>query len=274
MKDMRRPIQVVEKKATSFFGNLGLAASTFFEETGRISHLFFRACMASVTPPFRWRIIIDQMVKIGVDSLPIALLTAAFTGMVFVLQTGVELTRFGAKTYASGIAAIGFAREIGPVLTSVVLAGRVGAGITAEIGTMKVTEQIDALKSLGTDPVGYLVAPRLIAGTFMLPAISVLAIFVGLLGGYVVGVTSLGIPSGLYISTVKSWMTFPDYATGLSKTFIFGMIIATVGCHCGLETGWGAEGVGQATTKSVVMGAILILVADFFLTSWMIYLFL
>ena len=210
----RNPIRIVEQQAETALGDLGEKASDLFEETGRLTDLFFRSTMAAITPPFRWRLIKEQMVSIGIDSLPIALLTAAFTGMVFVLQTGVELEKFGAKTYASGISAIGFAREIGPVLTCVVLAGRVGAGITAEIGTMKVTEQIDALRTLGADPISYLVAPRLIAATLMIPAVCVLAVLVGIAGGFVVGVTNLGIPSGLYISIVKYWVTFTDYATG------------------------------------------------------------
>ncbi len=264
---------IIEQQAESLFAGLGRAVYDLFDETGRVASLFIRACIAAISPPFRWRIISEQMVSIGIESLPIALLTATFTGMVFVLQTGVELEKFGVKTYSSGIAAIGFAREIGPVLTAVVLAGRVGSGITAEIGTMKVTEQIDALKTLGTDPVGYLVAPRLIASTLMIPAVTVLAILVGLIGGYVVGVTTLGITPGLYVSTVKAWLMPMDYYTGLFKTFFFGAIIGTVGCHCGFETGWGAEGVGQSTTKSVVMASILILIADYFLTSWIIYLY-
>lgn len=271
--DERESVPAIGRRGEGFLERIGASVSGFLDETGKLSQLFFRSVMAAISPPFRWRNISEQMVAIGIESLPIALLTAAFTGMVFVLQTGTALEKFGAKTYAGGISAMGFAREIGPVLTSVVLAGRIGAGITAEIGTMKVTEQIDAMKTLGTDPVSYLVAPRLIAATLMLPAICVLAILVGLAGGYLVGVTSLGIQSGQYIQTVKTWLMLVDYTTGIGKTFIFGMIIAVVGCHCGFGAGWGAEGVGQATTKSVVMGSILILVANYFLTSWIIFLF-
>jgi len=263
----RNPLSVVEREVET----LGLSAEEFFRNAGAMAALFFQAIVAACSRPFRGRIILEQMIRIGVESLPIALLTSAFTGAVFVMQTGEELAKWGAKVYSSGISAIGFAREIGPVLTSVVLAGRVGAGITAEIGTMKVTEQIDALKTLATDPVSYLVSPRLIAAVLMLPAITVLAICVGLTGGLVVGVLILNIPTNQYISTVFTWLEYPHYITGILKTVVFGAIIAVVGCHCGFEAGWGAEGVGEATTRSVVTSSILILIADFFLSAWILY---
>ncbi|HOE10935.1 MAG TPA: ABC transporter permease [bacterium] len=263
----RNPLQVVEKEVET----LGVAAEEFFRNAGAMTALFFQAIAMAFSPPFRWRIIVEQMVRIGVESLPIALLTSAFTGAVFVMQTGVELAKWGAKVYSSGISAIGFARELGPVLTSVVLAGRVGAGITAEIGTMKVTEQIDALKTLATNPVSYLVTPRLIAAVLMLPAITVLAVFIGLTGGLVVGIFILNIPVTQYISTVFTWLEYPHYITGILKTVVFGAIIAVVGCHYGFEAGWGAEGVGEATTQSVVTSSILILIADFFLSAWILY---
>ncbi|MFH1741060.1 MAG: ABC transporter permease [bacterium] len=265
------PLVVVEREFETYLGKLGVAAEELFRQTGAMTLLLLQAVAAAFTPPFRGRILLEQMVRIGVESLPIALLTAAFTGAVFMMQTGQELAKWGAKVYSSGISAIGFAREIGPVLTSVVLAGRVGAGITAEIGTMKVTEQIDALKTLATDPISYLVAPRLVAATIMLPAITVLAICVGLLGGLVVGVLILNIPVSLYVTTVFTWLEYPHYLTGILKTVVFGVIIAIVGCHCGFEAGWGAEGVGEATTKSVVTSSILILIADFFLSAWILY---
>lgn len=265
------PLAVVEREVETFLGGLGMAAEEFLRQAGAMTSLLFQALWAVFIPPLRGRLIVDQMIRIGVESLPIALLTAAFTGAVFVLQTGQELAKYGMKMYSSGISAVGFAREIGPVLTSVVLAGRVGAGITAEIGTMKVTEQIDALKALATDPVSYLVTPRLIAAMLMLPAITVLAICVGLLGGLVVGVLILNLPLGLYVTTVITWLEFPHYLSGIAKTVVFGMIIAVVGCHHGFEAGWGAEGVGVATTRSVVTSSILILVSDFFLTAWILF---
>jgi phospholipid/cholesterol/gamma-HCH transport system permease protein len=267
----RNPLIVVEREVETFLGGLGMAAEEFLRQTGMMTALLFQALWSAFTPPFRGRLIVEQMVRVGVESLPIALLTAAFTGAVFVLQTGQELAKYGMKMYSSGISAVGFAREIGPVLTSVVLAGRVGAGITAEIGTMKVTEQIDALKTLATDPVSYLVTPRLLAAMVMLPAVTVLAICIGLFGGLVVGVLILNIPVALYFNTVFTWLEYPHYLSGIAKTMVFGMIIAIVGCHCGFEAGWGAEGVGVATTRSVVTSSILILVSDFFLTAWILF---
>ena len=240
------------------------------ETAGQLILLLFSTFRWMLTRRWRIRMILKQMELIGVQSLPIALLTATFTGMVLVLQTGVQLQHLGAKSLASGIAAIALCREIGPVLTSIVLAGRVGAGITAEIGTMKVTEQIDAMRSLATDPIDYLVTPRLVAAIIMLPAITVLADFVGLAGGMVVGVNTLGLSSRQYIDTTFEWLSYRDYATGILKTGVFGMIIAIVGCHYGFHSEGGAAGVGQATTRSVVLSAILILVSNYFLAEWIL----
>ncbi len=257
----------------ALLGHIGRRTADFFDSAGRLTQLFLQTVYLSFRPPWRIRLTIEQMVLIGVMSVPIALLTAVFTGMVLVLQTGTQLRPMGMKVYASGISAISFAREIGPVLTSVVLAGRVSAGITAEIGTMKVTEQIDALKTLGTNPVSYLVVPRFIAATVMFPALTILAIAVGIGGGFVVGVTILQITPGMYITNIWKFLTLQDYFSGLFKTIFFGMIVGIVGCFKGFETGFGAQGVGEATTQSVVMSSILILVANFLLTTWIIQIF-
>jgi phospholipid/cholesterol/gamma-HCH transport system permease protein len=264
------PFAHLEKGLDSFLGRIGRQVNLSLENLGRLMSLFVQTVRLCFQRPFRINLILDQMINIGIMSIPIALLTATFTGMVLVLQTGVQLKPFGMKIYASGISAIGFAREIGPVLTSVVLAGRVAAGIAAEIGTMKVTEQIDALKTLGTNPVSYLVVPRFTAAVFMFPALTVLAIATGIAGGFVVGVLVLKITPELYMTNIWKFLTFKDYVSGISKTLVFGMIVAIVGCHKGFETGFGAEGVGKSTTESVVMASILILIANFFLTSWLI----
>ncbi|MEW6238039.1 MAG: ABC transporter permease [Candidatus Omnitrophota bacterium] len=265
---------ITQKQNASFrfLSNIGRNTRLIFERAGELTHLFLQTVALSVQPPWRIRLTVEQMVAIGVMSVPIALLTAAFTGMVLVLQTGVQLKPLGMKIYSSGISAKSFTREIGPVLTSVVLAGRVAAGIAAEIGTMKVTEQIDALKTLGTNPISYLVVPRFIAATLMFPALTVLAITVGIAGGFVVGVLVLQITPGLYLTNTWKFLTLPDYIGGLIKTIFFGMIVAIVGCYKGFQTGFGAEGVGRATTESVVMASILILIANFLLTSWIIQL--
>ena len=242
----------------------------FIEQTGEIVLLILNTAIALLTKKPRLRMILQQMEQIGLQSLPIALLTATFTGMVLVLQTGVQLQQLGAKTLASGIAAIALCREIGPVLTSVVLAGRVGAGITAEIGTMKVTEQIDAMRSLATDPIHYLVVPRLVAAALMLPAITVLADCVGIGGGMIVGVNSLGLSSRLYLDNTFEWLSYRDYFSGIFKTVIFGIIIAIIGCYQGFRTEGGAEGVGKSTTRSVVTSSILILISNYFLAEWIL----
>jgi len=246
------------------------ALARFVEETGEIFLLLLGTLRALLTARPRLGMILEQMEQIGVQSLPIALLTATFTGMVLVLQTGVQLQQLGAKTLASGIAAIALCREIGPVLTSVVLAGRVGAGITAEIGTMKVTEQIDAMRALATDPVYYLVVPRFVAAIVMLPTITVLADFVGIFGGMIVGVNTLDLSSRLYLDTTFEWLSYRDYLSGILKTLVFGMIIAIIGCYQGFRTEGGAEGVGKATTRSVVMSSILILISNYFLAEWIL----
>lgn len=263
----------LEQKADSLLIHIGRDTSRLFEGTGRLAQLFLETVTGCFSPPWRFRMTVDQMVSIGIMSLPIALLTATCTGMVLVLQTGTQLQPLGMKNYASGISAISFAREIGPVLTSVVLAGRVAAGIAAEIGTMKVTEQIDALKCLGANPVSYLVVPRFIASTCMFPALAILAVAVGIGGGLLVGVLLLNIPAGLYITNIWKFLTFQDYVSGVFKTVFFGMIVAIVGCHKGFETGFGAQGVGESTTAAVVQSSILILITNFFLTTWIIRLF-
>ena len=263
----------LEQEIDTFFGGIGRKAIAVLEKAGRLIDLFIQTVLLCFRPPYRIRLTIDQMINIGILSIPIALLTATFTGMVLVLQTGVQLKPFGMKIYASGISAIGFAREIGPVLTSIVLAGRISAGIAAEIGTMKVTEQIDALKTLSTNPISYLVVPRFIAAVFMFPMLTILAIAAGIAGGFLVGVMILNIAPGLYMTNIWKFLMFKDYMGGILKTVVFGMIVAIVGCHKGLETGFGAEGVGKSTTEAVVMASILILVANFFLTSWLMTFF-
>ncbi len=265
--------RTVTKPKNPWLHSLGKKAFNLFESTGELTKLFLQTLQQSVRPPWRVRLTVEQMIHIGVMSLPIALLTATFTGMVLVLQTGVQLKPLGMKIYASGISAISFAREIGPVLTSVVLAGRVAAGIAAEIGTMKVTEQIDALKTLGTNPVSYLVVPRFIAATLMFPALSILAIATGIGGGFIVGVLVLNISPGLYETNIWKFLTLQDYLSGLFKTIFFGMIVAVVGCFKGLQTGFGAQGVGRSTTEAVVLASILILIANFILTTWILHLF-
>lgn len=234
---------------------------------GGVSKLTGAAFIRIFHRPYRFRLWFEQMEQVGVNSLVVALLTASFTGMVMVLQTGVQLARFQSENMTPGIASLALLREIAPVLTSLAIAARVGAAITAEIGTMKVTEQLDALESMGTDPVQYLVTPRLVAAMVMLPLLTILTDLVGILGGCLVGVTKLGITFNYYLSVTFQWVEIEDFLSGVLKTVVFGAIIAIIGCYTGFTSKGGAEGVGVATTRSVVASFILILVSDYFLTE-------
>ena len=227
---------------------------------------------AVFSPPWRIGLTLRQMVLDGVRSLPIVSITALFTGMVLAFQTAYQINRFGAEIYVGGIVAMSMFRELGPVLTALVVAGRVGAGITAELGSMRVTEQIDALESMGVDPYNYLVAPRLVAAVLMMPVLTVYADFIGYFGGFLVGVFKVGLDARQFIDRTIQIVEPGDILSGLSKTFVFGAIIAIVGCHMGFKSRGGAQGVGQATTLSVVVASILILIADYFMTS-ILYLF-
>lgn len=247
---------------------LGELIIDFVRDTGAFGRFCWRATVRAVTPPWRWTQIVQQMMEIGVKSLPIASLTALFVGLVMVLQTGVQLIKFGAKNYVPGIAFIANAREMVPVFTAFVVGSRVAASIAAELGTMRVTEQIDAMDVLNVDPIRYLVAPRLIASTFMLPLIAALCLVGGYLGGMVVAATNLNIEPREYKSIAFQFAYLKDVYSGLFKTVIFGMIIAYVGCFYGFYTRGGAEGVGRATTKAVVLTLVLILVWDYLLTRW------
>jgi len=209
----------------------------------------------------------QQIVAMGVDSLPVTTLTSLFTGMVLALQTGFSFRKvFNEPLYVGTVVGLSLTKELGPVLTAVVVAGRVGAAIAAELGTMRVTEQIDALRTLATHPVDYLVVPRLVAGHLTLPLLTAEAMAVGIGAGYFVGVYLLGIdPTYLWWNMLKYTST-SDVAIGLIKSFVYGGIVALIGCYKGMYCGEGAEGVGRATTESVVYSSITILIANFFLT--------
>jgi phospholipid/cholesterol/gamma-HCH transport system permease protein len=232
--------------------------------------------------PFYGADTIQQMDAIGVGSLGIVLLTGFFTGMVLALQSSVTLQTFGATVYVGRLVAGSMIRELGPVLAGLMVAGRVGSGIAAQLGSMKVTEQIDALNTLGTDPIKKLVTPRVLAALIMLPVLTIVNDFAGILGGSVIAKLYIGIPSSLYWRTVFEQMisggftlrVIPnDLIQGLVKPFVFGGIISLTGCHFGLKTTGGTEGVGQATTRTVVTASILILVVDYFLTQLLLTFF-
>jgi len=209
-----------------------------------------------------WKMLINQMVEVGVNSLPITLLIALFTGIVIGLQTALQFARFGALSMLGGVVALTFARELAPVLTGVVVAGRVGSSFTAEIGSMKVTEQIDALRALAVHPLAYLVLPRLLSCLFMLPILVLFANIIGVMGGYWMSHIYTGIDFRTYVDSIALLLTPGDIWGGLYKAFFFGLIIALIGCYKGLNVQGGASGVGRATTQSVVVSIILIFLAN------------
>ena len=237
------------------------------QQTGELAVLTGRAFAALFRPPYEMGLWVRQMEQIGVRSLGVASITTIFTGMVMALQTALSLPSLGIKYYIGAVVSKSLVRELGPVLTALIVGGRIGSGMTAEIGTMKVTEQIDALRSMAADPVKKLVVPKLAATLVMLPALTILGDALGILGGLVIAVTTLDLPAGLYLNDVFDALTLGDVASGVGKSFFFAYFIAIVGCYNGLNTRGGADGVGRATTNTVVLAAILVLVSDFFLTK-------
>lgn len=222
--------------------------------------------------PFRKKMaksegIFQQMVFVGVRSLVIVFFVTFFTGIVIAMQSAYQLERLGAVMYVASLVSVSMARELGPVLTSLVVAGRVGAAIAAELGTMKVTEQVEALESMALNPVRVLVVPRFLALIVMLPCLTIFGDVAGMIGGFLVGTASLGINPALYIDINFKFLEYRDIFTGLLKSVVFGGIIAMIGCYYGLNTRGGAEGVGKATTTSVVSSFIMIILADCVLTA-------
>ncbi|HTY13105.1 MAG TPA: ABC transporter permease [Candidatus Omnitrophota bacterium] len=254
------------EKAIGAMEQLGHVTIEFIEETGRTMQLAFNTVIWIFSGRINLRLVLEQMVKIGVDSLPIALTSAAFVGMVFAVQIATEFVRFGASKYVGGVMGIAVARELAPALTGIVISSRVAASIAAEIGTMKVTEQIDALNAMGSSPVSYLVIPRFIACTLMLPLLTVLADLLCFFGGYFVSVYLIKINAVDYINSAQQLLVFNDIYGGIFKSFIFGMIISVIACNKGLRTQGGAKGVGEATTSAVVSSLIALFIANYFLS--------
>ncbi|HEY0782102.1 MAG TPA: ABC transporter permease [Thermoanaerobaculia bacterium] len=239
----------------------------FVGQVGGLGLLTGRALVALVRPPYELGQWVVQMDQIGVRSLGVAGVATFFTGMVMALQTALSLPTLGVKYYIGAVVAKSLVRELGPVLTALIVGGRIGAGMTAEIGSMKVTEQIDALRSLATDPVKKLVIPKLAATLFMLPMLTILGDALGILGGLLVATFQLGLTPAFYWNDVFQTLTLPDVLSGLGKSFFFGYFISIVGCYNGLNTQGGADGVGRATTDTVVFASILVMTSDYFLTK-------
>lgn len=232
--------------------------------------LVWAAIRGIVTPPYYRRDVIEQFENIGIGSLTVVLLTGFFTGAALALQTGQTLDRFGARSLVGQLVSASMIRELGPVLTALMLAGRVGSGIAAELGSMMVTDQINALRALGTDPVRKLVVPRVLAGTFMAPVLTVMANAFAIGAGWVIAVTSLRVGSSTYWTAVLDGLYLEDTYQGLIKPFVLGFVIMTIGCHVGLRTRGGTQGVGRATTNAVVAGSVAVIAVDFFLTPLLI----
>ncbi len=243
---------------------VGRSVISFLEHTGQILILVGQAVFQ--LRKLNTTLLVRQMAHLGADSLPIVLLTMIFTGMVMTVQTAHEFVKYGAQSSVGGLVAVAMGRELSPVLTGVVFAGRVGAAITAEIGSMKVTEQIDALRVMAVNPVAYLVVPRMIACMLMMPVLVVFADVIGTIGSYLIATSYADITSFTFLNSIKVFAVPHDIIGGLIKAMFFGIIVAIIGCYKGLTTAEGAEGVGKATTGSVVLAIILIFVSNYFLS--------
>lgn len=235
---------------------------------------YVRLCLAvargSVSRPFYGRDIVEQFEAIGVGSLTVVLLTGLFTGAVLALQTGFTLDQFGARSVVGRLVSASMVKELGPVLTALMVTGRVGSGIAAELGSMVVTEQINALRSLGTDPIRKLAVPRVLAGVFMVPVLTVISNTVGILGGWLITVWQLRVASSVYWNSVVEGLYIEDVWMGLVKPFFLGFAIVSIGCHVGLRARGGTQGVGRATTNAVVAASVAVLAVDFFVTKLLI----
>ncbi|MFH1406678.1 MAG: ABC transporter permease [Candidatus Omnitrophota bacterium] len=251
----------------AWLGRIGRRVIYILRYIGAVTLLCVESIFWIFIPPLKIRRVFEQMYKIGVQSLPIVFLTSLFTGIVLSLQSAYQMQKVSAEMYIGSLVSLSMTRELGPVLTALVVAGRVGASITAEIGTMKVTEQVDALETLATNPTRYLVVPRLMALMLMLPLLTIYSDIVGIFGGYLIAVAKLKITHSVYMKATWDPLKYKDILTGLLKSTIFGMIICIVACYEGFRTEGGAEGVGKATTISVVTSFILIVAADCVLTA-------
>ena len=242
----------------------------FFESLsaiGRLAIFAFRSVIHVLTPPFYIKEVLKQMLSIGYFSLPVVGLTAIFTGAVLALQSYTGFSRFNAESSIASVVVISITRELGPVLAGLMVAGRVGAATAAEIGTMRVTEQIDALVTLSTNPFRYLIAPRLIAGIVTLPLLVLIADIIGVYGGYLVGIHKLNFAAGNYLKSTFDFLESKDVISGLVKASVFGFIITLMGCYHGYHSKGGASGVGSATTNAVVTASMLILLSNYFITE-------
>ena len=252
----------------NFLAIIGRFFIEFLRLIGRLAIFTGRAVGYSLTPPFHFRNIISQIMNIGYYSLPIVGMTAIFTGAVLALQTYVGGARINAESIVPNIVVLAITRELGPVLGGIMVAARVSSAMAAELGTMRVTEQIDALTTLSTNPFRYLIAPRIIAGTLVLAPLVLVADIIGVMGGYIVATGKLDFNGSVYLNNTANFLETYDVVSGLVKAAVYGFIIALMGCFNGYYSEGGAQGVGAATTKAVVSACVLILVANYFITNF------
>ncbi len=251
----------------AIFNFIGSRVLRFLDESGRVMLLFSRTLLYTFRRPFDARNLLKQVEYVGVKSVPVVLITGAFTGMVLALQSYTGFKRFNAEAFVGTVVALSMTRELGPVLSGLMVSGRVGSAMAAELGTMQVTEQIDALYTLAINPIHYLVVPRFLAALIIMPILTAFADAIGIFGGYLISVTLLGTNPTVYLRRTYDYLGLEDIYIGLLKAAIFGMIIATIGCYQGINARGGAEGVGKATTNAVVIASLLILIANYFVTA-------
>jgi len=263
---------LLEPETFSVTGALSGGAKRWVLHVQEYSLLSARSVTSLFSPPYYISDVLDQMDIIGVGSLPIVLLTGFFIGAVMVLQTAAQFERFGQTALTADVVSLALVRELGPSITGLLVAGRNASGMASELGSMIVTEQVDAMRAMGTDPIRKLVTPRMVATVLMLPLLTAMADFMGLIGGYLVSFFTLRLGAVTFWTRAIDILEFSDLMQGLTKPIIYGFIIATVGCYQGLTVKGGTQGVGRATTQAVVTASVIILVSNFFLTKLMLYL--
>ncbi len=250
-----------------FINKLGRVVLSFLKATGELGLFTAETLYHCVTPPFYGKALLRQVIDIGFYSLPVVALTTLFSGMVIALQTYTGFAQFSAEGAVAMVVLVAVTRELAPVMAGLMVAGRIGAAMAAEIGTMRVTEQIDALSTLSTNPFKYLIAPRVIAGVIMLPVLVLIGDIIGICGGYMIGVSKLDFNATTYLLNTWNYLKPMDVISGLTKAGVFGFIITLLGCYNGFHSQGGAQGVGQATTNAVVSASILILIFNYILTE-------
>jgi phospholipid/cholesterol/gamma-HCH transport system permease protein len=258
-----------------------MTAGTYLRQQGRQAAIWYGGLGLLTTqvmrnlslPPSYWRLVLLEVDAMGVRSVTVALTAAVFTGMVLALQSAVNMARFGAENYVGPVVALSMLRELGPVLTAILVGGKVASGITAELGSMKVTEQIDALRAIGVNHIKKLIVPRLLAALVIFPLLTILADFMGLVGGMAVAVFERQVDVYVYWNNIFYWVTLRDFFTGVGKSFFFAAIITLIGCYNGLSTQGGTEGLGRSTTATVVQVAMGVIIADYFLTKLFLFAF-